>query len=185
MSRTNDRRQKTERLDIAIDRAVREMLDVEPPAGLRGQVLERIERPRTGLRWTWVVAPLAAAAIVVLAIMMPSRQAPVVPARNVVAAKVPQPAVAQTPSPTVTTAATVPGPAPRMMPAAASGQVFVAEAVTAASTDVGIEPLSPIDPIGIVPVRPATISPSEIAIAPLAPIAALQVEPLTPPDRRN
>jgi hypothetical protein len=30
------------RFDDAIDGAVREMLDVEPPAGLRGRVLDRI-----------------------------------------------------------------------------------------------------------------------------------------------
>ena len=36
----------------AIDRAVREMLDVEPPAGLRGRVLDRIERPSRGSAFT-------------------------------------------------------------------------------------------------------------------------------------
>ena len=30
-------------LDREIDRAVREMLDVEPPAGLRARVMQRIE----------------------------------------------------------------------------------------------------------------------------------------------
>ena len=34
-----------DRLDLAIDRALLEMLDVEPPAGLRGRVMEEIGRP--------------------------------------------------------------------------------------------------------------------------------------------
>ena len=36
--------------DKAIDRAVREMLDVEPPAGLRRRVLEQIPASGT-FRW--------------------------------------------------------------------------------------------------------------------------------------
>jgi hypothetical protein len=59
--------------DEAIDRAVREMLDIEPPAGLRGRVLDLIENRRSpGWSWTWVAAPLAAAAILVLAVLLPS-----------------------------------------------------------------------------------------------------------------
>ena len=70
--------QKAEALDRAIDLAVREMLDVEPRADLRARVIERIERPgasvgrvfRPGVRWTWIVAPVAAAAVLVLAVML-------------------------------------------------------------------------------------------------------------------
>jgi len=47
---SDDRRQRSEardqdRLDAAIDRTVRQMLDVEPPAGLRRRVIERISAP--------------------------------------------------------------------------------------------------------------------------------------------
>ena len=38
-----DARDRDDRLDAAIDRAVREMLDVEPPSGLRGRVLDRLD----------------------------------------------------------------------------------------------------------------------------------------------
>ena len=41
--KTEDGKRKTERLDVAIDRAVRQMLDVEPRAGLRERVLTRID----------------------------------------------------------------------------------------------------------------------------------------------
>jgi hypothetical protein len=58
------------RLDAAIDRAVREMLDVEPPAGLRGRVVDRIRQPRRAFAWTWFAVPVAAAAAVVLAVVL-------------------------------------------------------------------------------------------------------------------
>jgi hypothetical protein len=88
MSRPQDGRRKAEdgRLDVAIDRAVRGILDVEPPAGLRGRVMHRIGRPTEGFaaseesfvasafrrKAAWVAAPLAAAAMLVLAVLMPS-----------------------------------------------------------------------------------------------------------------
>lgn len=57
--------------DKAIDRAVREMLDVEPPAGLRRRVLTRL--PAAGSRLPasgWVLGAVAAAALVILAIFL-------------------------------------------------------------------------------------------------------------------
>jgi hypothetical protein len=67
------------RFDEAIDRAVREMLDVEPPPGLRGRVMHRIGRPTESVvasafrrKAVWIAGPLAAAAILVLAVLMPS-----------------------------------------------------------------------------------------------------------------
>src|SRR3954469_2227056 len=67
-----------ERLDAAIDLVVREMVDVEPRADLRGRVIERLERRdayvgrvfRPGVKWTWLMAPVAAAAVVVLAVVL-------------------------------------------------------------------------------------------------------------------
>ena len=77
-------------LDAAIDRAVREMLDVEPAANLRGRIVEQIGRPRAfvgrgfrpGLRWTWVVAPVAVVALLVIAIVLMRSAAPVAPQRE-------------------------------------------------------------------------------------------------------
>src|SRR5215208_2023368 len=70
------------RIDAAIDLAVREMLDVEPPAGLRGRVLDGLDtssvasafRRKNGFRRKifWIAAPIAAAAIVILAVLLPS-----------------------------------------------------------------------------------------------------------------
>lgn len=63
-----------DRFDAAIDRAVREMVDVEPPAGLRGRVMDRIDGSKESRRKAaWMAAPLAAAAVIVLAVLAPWR----------------------------------------------------------------------------------------------------------------
>src|SRR3954447_22600867 len=67
-----------ERLDAAIDLVVREMVDVEPRADLRARVIERLERRdasvgrvfKPGVKWTWVLAPIAAAAVVLLGVVL-------------------------------------------------------------------------------------------------------------------
>src|SRR4051812_7435063 len=65
------------RFDRAIDEAVREMLDVEQPAGFRSRVLRRIEArslpPEGGSykRFFWAALPMAAAAIVILSVLLP------------------------------------------------------------------------------------------------------------------
>ena len=67
--------------DKAIEHAVREMLDVEPPAGLRRRVIERLPafaeapagKPASGSRLPvsgFVLGPLAAAAVVILAVFL-------------------------------------------------------------------------------------------------------------------
>ena len=67
-------------LDTAIDLAVRDMLDVEPPPGLRGRVMDRIEHHGPVVsafrRKFWLIAaPVATAAVIVLAILAPWRDA--------------------------------------------------------------------------------------------------------------
>jgi hypothetical protein len=89
------RERGSERLDAAIDGAVREMLDVEPPPGLRGRVMDRLESPRRGIAWTWLAAPVvAAAAVIAVAVTAPWRDAAPMPAA-------PPPVVAQTQPPRV------------------------------------------------------------------------------------
>jgi hypothetical protein len=199
------------RFDEAIDRAVREMLDVEQPAGLRGRVMQRIGRPRENLGATdnlvagdnlvasafrrkiaWA-APLAAAAVIVLALLAPWRHSmttvsPTGPAVAKAEQKrivLPTEAPKSTPSPT---------PAPIRRTPSTSGQQPVARGVqdrlvdgaVAPADDANvIDPLSSIAPITVAAIRPASITPTEIAISPLAPIAELQIAPLSPPERRN
>src|SRR4051812_31847908 len=63
--------------DRAIDEAVRELLDAEQPAGFRSRVLRRIEArslaPEGGSykRFLWAALPIAAAAILILAVLLP------------------------------------------------------------------------------------------------------------------
>ena len=85
-------------LDKAIDGAVREMLDVEPPAGLRRRVLEQLadsglRRPALSplvtstFRWK-ILLPVTAAALLILALLLP-RSTPPTPETTTVG--VPQP----------------------------------------------------------------------------------------------
>lgn len=104
-----DRDRDRDRFDTAIDLAVREMLDVEPPPGLRGRVMDRIERNdpvvsadhpvASAFRrnpFVWLAVPVAAAAVIVLAILAPWRDG-AAPAT----APAPPPVVAQRETPRV------------------------------------------------------------------------------------
>ena len=205
------------RFDDAIDRAVREMLDVEPRADLRARVMARIEEPSADTpvasgfrRKFWLIgAPIAAAAIIILAVMIARRDAagpalaPTAPP-SIAQATPPsaQPRVA-TPPPTTTTttvdAGTGRNAQPRQVvaergapsPRAASvpvNRLAAGATVGAASTDattVGVQPLKGVTPISVAVVHPPTIEETEIAIGPLRPIADVQVAPLSPPERRH
>jgi hypothetical protein len=179
------------KLDFEIDRAVREMLDVEPPAGLRARVLGRLESPRRGMSWIWLVAPVAAAAVIILAVLVPWRHAapPVVTSAPPSIANVePLPIVPPATSPkTPESPRTVSIPVPHTTPSGGRGieERLVVATVVAADDATVIDPLAPIAPITVPAVRTASITPTEIAISPLAPIAELQIAPLSPPERRN
>ena len=67
-------------LDRVIDVVARRMLDVEPPAGLRHRVLERVAAPRRRLTWAWLVVPAAAA--LMLALLWPRSNERIVPSRT-------------------------------------------------------------------------------------------------------
>ena len=198
---SDTRREAGARFDHAIDRAVREMLDVEPPAGLRGRVLDRIDALSTNSvasalrrKFGWIALPVAAAAVIILAALAPWRHVaqPVVPSGPVIARLVPTPIAPpkETPAP-VRSPKTVAIPLPYVMP---TGQVpslrsiqehLVVAADARTDVDSQIEPLAPIAPITVAGTYPEDIAPRPIAISPLAPIAELQIAPLSPPERRN
>jgi hypothetical protein len=186
---------REDRFDAAIDRAVREMLDVEPPAGLRGRVLDRIETPRRGFAWIWIAAPAAAAAIVVLAVLLPSTSAPPVidPVTTVATKETPAPPrpVTSAPPPAGTQAPPQPAIA-RGTPRAVRPQPSVRTTVTAATVEPGadiawLEPLPGPEAIDVAALEPSK-APSipSIDVAP-AQIPALEVRPITdtPRERRN
>ncbi|HEX9366105.1 MAG TPA: hypothetical protein VF921_05725 [Vicinamibacterales bacterium] len=198
------------RFDQAIDRAVREMLDVEPPAGLRGRVLDRLDlsthsvassvpglserlRVEGRRRIAWIAGPVGAAAVIVVAMLAPWRHAaqplsstPIIakaqPKVVVPNTEAPKPAQARTAS--MTQAHATPSgrqPSPRGV----EGSIVVAADAAADDARTAIDPLAPIAPITVPAARPASITPTEIAISPLPPIAELQIAPLSPPERRN
>ena len=62
------------RLDRAIDEAARELTAGEPHGSFRARVLERIDEPRRIWSSPWVWSPLAAAALVAIAVVIRTPQ---------------------------------------------------------------------------------------------------------------
>ena len=191
----------SEHLDLAIDRAVREMVDIEPPADLRAKVIARIEQPSAlgsefsafGTRlsafgWLRFGVPVAAAAalVLVLAVMLARRSEPTVQPRTVAQAsdmRLPgpgAPSLQMRPAAPPALTAAVSQPA-RRTPAS----MVSAATIEGAADTTGIEPLKTITPIEVAPISQASIAPEPIAVRPLNPITEVQIAPLTPPDRRD
>ena len=181
--------------DKAIDRAVRQMLDVEPPAGLRARVLRRIstaDQPASGFsrKILWLGAPVAAAALIVLALLLPQRveQPAATVVTNQPAGLRPSPAapVVTPPTPVSPTP-----PAPRVVAVsrprltALPERIVAAASLPPAETTTAIEPLKSITPIEMAPIAAYRVAPSDISVRPLNPIVQLQIAPLSPPDRRH
>lgn len=186
--------------DKAIDRAVREMLDVEPPAGFRARVLRRIAgsdgemASGFGRKILWFAAPVAAAALIALAVLLPSRSAPRPQPQATVVATPPQPVPSPAPPPVVSApppgkaARTAPAPrvaaaAPRRVPSAPDR--VVAAVFAPGETGTEIEPLKAITPIEVAPIAEHRVTTGEISVRPLNPIVELQIAPLNPSERRN
>jgi hypothetical protein len=86
------------RIDRAIDRAVRDMMHIDPPAGLRRRVLARLsdsKRPQRHAPWAQIVFAIAAAMLVVMAAprMWYRADQPLPPRRPALAIGAPAPAV--------------------------------------------------------------------------------------------
>jgi len=203
------RKREAGSFDVAIDRAVREMLDIEQPAGLRGRVLRQIENPlstrtqgtrhevASTFRWK-IFFPLAVAAVLILAVLAPWRTqtpAPIVSAPPQVAAVTP-PVSTRPPAPQPkppTSASIPPRPQSGSIPASPARVVTLAPdrrvvaAVYTPPEPVGdaLEPLGTITPIQMTPIADQRYAPAEIAVRPLNPITDVQIAPLTPPERRN
>jgi hypothetical protein len=173
-------------LDDAIDRAVREMMSVDPARGLESRVLARLESPRPVLFTTARFASAAALAAVVLAAIFlvrdpePAREAAVNPNEPPPVSEPSAPVRPPQPSPA----------APPRLPAFAGNRgplttgtrpPVADRAVAAAAVDepgtIAVEPLAHITPIEVTPVELRSIAPGDIAIPPLA-VEPLQLPPL-------
>lgn len=195
----------TDRLDDAIDRAVRDMLDVEPRADLRARVIAQLPEagsrlPAGGSRLRVssfrLMAPVGAAALIVFAVFIARRSEPIAPSAPVVAHR----GDLHLPMATPEVAPSTPSPSATIPPAAApvrgglrapGASMRTPRTVVAVSFDSGddqttaIEPLKTITPISIAPIAQDSIAPAEIPMHPLNPLSELQIAPLTPRDRRN
>ena len=183
----------TEReIDTAIDRAVRDLMDVDTDSAFRARVTARLRRParRMLLRPVAAVALTAAAVAVAVVWMRPSStglprttavavtSAPTTPTPPVAAGAGPDRVVALPGAAARTERSprrAAAGPIPR-------GTVVAAVAEAPAST---IPPLTAVDPISVEPIAQASIVPSEIVMAPLSPISELEISPLEPRTARN
>jgi hypothetical protein len=201
------RRTEDGRLDRAIDGAVRDMLDVEQPAGFRARVLRRIEGGDSPVASAFrrkillFGVPLAAAAVLMLAVLLPrmrDAQSPRAPVTTAVNTQ-PQNPVVNTPLPPVppepgTTPAIEPRPAvvarraPRPAPAATPRPDRVVAAASfepAEPAGSEIAPLKAIEPIRMAPLAEHRIAPDAITVRALSPMNELQIAPLTPPGGRD
>jgi hypothetical protein len=178
-------------LDKQIDRAVRDMLDVEPSADLRARVMAQLPapgspRPAPGFRLpaSWVLGSIAAAALVVIAVFVARRTEPVPQPPAIAKAAdrylAPEAAPLTVDVPVVRTRR-APAAAPR---AESTGSVLAAVFTADEPGTMRIAPLGAIAPISVAPIAHNAIAPAEVAVRPLNTMTEIQIAPLTPPDRR-
>jgi len=181
----------TEReIDTAIDRAVRDLMDVDTDAAFRARVTARLQRParRMLLRPVAAVALTAAAVAVAVVWMRPS--SPDVPTSTPVAVTS-NPTAAAPPSTLGAGSdrgSALPGAPIRTQPRRAAGGAIPRGTVVATVAEAPastIAPLAVIDPIDVEPISQTPIAPSEIVLAPLSPISEMQISPLEPRSARN
>jgi len=175
-------------LDQAIDRAVREMLDVEPPADLRGRVIAQLPVAGSrvlvfGFRRFAVLA--AVAALLVLGVTLARRSEP--PAERPLVAhggdqQLPPDARPLAPLEAPSASQRVVSTSTNAARPAAFASAASTDATVAGST---IDPLKSITPIEVAPIGQTSIAPDPIAVRPLTPITELQIAPLNPPDGRD
>lgn len=210
MSNGGRRRDDEERIDRAIDGAVREMLDVEPLPGLRRRVLQSIETNDSLVASDVASAfrrkillfgvPLAAAAVLILAVLLPrmrDEESPRAAVTTAVNTQPQNPIVNPPPTPAApepgTTPAIEPRPAvvarrtPRPAPEATQrpDRVVAASFEPAAPVGSEIAPLKAIEPIRMAPIAEHSIAPDAITVRALNPMNELQIAPLTPPGGRD
>ena len=168
-------------IDRAIDRAVRDIMRVDPPAGLRRRVMARIEAPpRRSILFPRFTVAAAALAVLVLTVVLMRPTAPA-PAPIQQAAAPAAPAAAPrpvTPAPAKVTAASRPATGPkiekiRMPPVAnvfGSGSGVSSTSLRDAPDAARVETVDqgPAEPAGVlapIAVRPLNVPP--IAVEPL------------------
>ena len=179
-------------IDTAIDRAVRELMDVDTDAAFRARVAARLQRPapRTFVPRLVIAGASAAALVAALLWMRPS--APETPPPTTVASvdrAVPPPRAQDTVAPPAqTTAASRADRPPRTWTPRGTAAPIPTGVVVATVADTGgsaIPSLGALEPIHVEPIAQTSIAPEAIVVAPLAPLDELQISPLEPRPARN
>jgi hypothetical protein len=180
--------------DKAIDGAVREMLDVEPPAGLRRRVVERLptfaEAPAGKPASGWAMGVVATAALVLLAIFL-ARETPRTP-ETIAAGPRPPVTAPMATAPVQSSAPELPRPRPATQTAPVRRVVVATAAPVDVTFDAPPAPGFPRLPALSVPElsvssiqRVAPVEgPNAIAPDPIATPSPLAIEPL-PADGRQ
>lgn len=178
------------RLDEAIDRAVRELVQLDPPPALRARVLSRLDgSSRRPAIWPRLAA--AAAGLVIVIGWFLLREAPpdgqVAPAPQSAATSEPPAAVPAVPHPPE------PGPAAVRPPTRAPAPPVAAsrfdQPITAASLPEvatnGFARLEAIARIEFATIEPALVLPPPLEVTPMPALASVTVEPLPAPGGPN
>jgi len=178
-----------DRLERAIDEAVREMMNVDAAPHARARILDRLSaagRPTVPWRRLTVAAALAAILLAASITLWPRHRVAEPPRPNAVATG---PALPHVPAadPSLPVHEKVPGaidrvPAPTRARIASGAAVSVEDDEAPLAT---VDPLAAMDGIVVAPLQQRSIAPARIAIAPLMPMDDVSVEPLTPPGERD
>jgi hypothetical protein len=156
--------------DAAIDRVAKEMLDHEPAADVRDRVLRRIDAAPRSLRWVWFAAPVAAAAILIIAILLP-RSNRTVPGQPGIDRPRPVETPIQSAAGTGTRPPTVQAAAPR--PVARTVRATTVSEPLPPVDDQSVPPLSSPEPLSVVTIgsgRSTPITPMQLAPISLKPL---------------
>lgn len=180
-------------LDTAIDRAVRDLMNVDADSAFRARVAARLQKPARRMLSLRLMTAVATAVALIIA-MAWLRRAPGPTAPAPTAARVERPAPVAPPGPEARQVreqpvlSTTDGPRVRhtAVPAiAAPAPPGMLSAAVAESPTSVLAPLTAIDPIDVEPLADTSIAPAAIVIAPLEPIAEVQISPLDPRPARN
>ena len=172
-----------QRIDDAIDRAVREIMHAEPDADFRRRVLLRIEQPaRTAWVWGPGFAAAAAVAILIVATFLIARRSPTsVPLEETVSNR-----------PAVSVPGAPPQPIQQPAPArAAPPREMVARPRTIRARTRSLQELQAfessveIDPITVDLIEANPVQRPAVDVTPLAALTPIEVAPLPPPSGRN
>jgi hypothetical protein len=190
-------------MDAAIDRAARDVMNVDADSTFRARVFARLERP-AARRFGWptfgIVGSAAAAAVFAFNVLQSPEPATPLPAASERPAAAARSDAGPAPPATV-----VEAPAERLRPVGRSTtrpttrpvltapnvtQDFVPGTLAAASVDddaaeIRGDAAGSFEPIVMQPIGSRPLAPSAIVIAPLAPITELQIAPLPPRIERD